>query len=128
MTLENKLGIADAVELAREEERLSKKRAIELFEDKLLDFQQKFGANCRQPRRVDGRILFGGQAFLPAVVGGADFLLFVGRIKFQAEHFKDISFSQVLPSQKIVCADIIRKSSLKQDLRRAGIKKIPRCV
>ena len=37
MTLENKLGIADAVELAREEERLSKKRAIELFEDKLLD-------------------------------------------------------------------------------------------
>ena len=37
MTLENKLGITDAVELAREEERLSKKRAIELFEDKLLD-------------------------------------------------------------------------------------------
>lgn len=37
MTLENKLGITDAVELAREEERLSKKRAIELFENKLLD-------------------------------------------------------------------------------------------
>lgn len=37
MTLENKLGIADAIELAREEERLSKKRAAELFEARLLD-------------------------------------------------------------------------------------------
>ena len=30
--LENKLGIMDSAELAREEERLSKKRAKELFE------------------------------------------------------------------------------------------------
>lgn len=32
MTLENKLGITDSVQLAREEEKISKKRAIELFE------------------------------------------------------------------------------------------------
>lgn len=32
MVLENKLGIVDAAELAREEERLSKIRAVELFE------------------------------------------------------------------------------------------------
>lgn len=32
MLLENKLGITDAVELAREEERISKKKAVELFE------------------------------------------------------------------------------------------------
>ncbi len=37
MTLENKLGIIDPAELAREEERLSKKRALELFERGLLD-------------------------------------------------------------------------------------------
>lgn len=34
MVLENKLGITNSSELAREEERLSKKRALELFETK----------------------------------------------------------------------------------------------
>ncbi len=37
MTLENKLGINDALELAHEEERLTKKRALELFDKKILD-------------------------------------------------------------------------------------------
>ena len=37
MTLENKLGIHHSADLAREEERLTKKRAVELFEKKLLD-------------------------------------------------------------------------------------------
>lgn len=37
MTLENKLGIIDSTELAREEERISKKRALELFESGSLD-------------------------------------------------------------------------------------------
>lgn len=37
MTLKNKLGISDSVELAREEEKISKKRAIELFENRHLD-------------------------------------------------------------------------------------------
>ena len=37
MTLENKLGITSSAELAREEERISKKKAIELFEKGLLD-------------------------------------------------------------------------------------------
>lgn len=37
MTLENRLGIEGDIELAREEERLTKKRALELFEDGLLD-------------------------------------------------------------------------------------------
>lgn len=36
MVLENKLGISDSVELAREEERISKIRAIELFETDFL--------------------------------------------------------------------------------------------
>lgn len=35
--LQNKLGITDAAELAREEERISKKRAAELFESGYLD-------------------------------------------------------------------------------------------
>lgn len=37
MPLENKLGITDSAELAREEERISKKRAVELFETGILD-------------------------------------------------------------------------------------------
>lgn len=37
MTLENKLGINDALELAHEEERLTKKRAFELFDKNILD-------------------------------------------------------------------------------------------
>ena len=36
MALENKLGISDSAELAREEERISKTRAIELFETDFL--------------------------------------------------------------------------------------------
>lgn len=35
--LENKLGITDAAELAREEERISKKKAVQLFESGYLD-------------------------------------------------------------------------------------------
>jgi len=37
MTLENKLGIMNSAELAREEERISKKKALELFENGVLD-------------------------------------------------------------------------------------------
>lgn len=37
MTLENKLGITNSAELARIEERLSKKRALELFEQGMLN-------------------------------------------------------------------------------------------
>jgi cell filamentation protein len=36
MVLENKLGLNDSAELAREEERISKKRAVELFETDFL--------------------------------------------------------------------------------------------
>lgn len=37
MALENKLGLETSAELAREEERISKKKAIELFENGVLD-------------------------------------------------------------------------------------------
>ena len=37
MALTNKLGITDSTQLAREEERISKKKAIELFESGMLD-------------------------------------------------------------------------------------------
>ena len=37
MALKNKLGITDSLKLAREEERISKARALELFEKRLLD-------------------------------------------------------------------------------------------
>lgn len=37
MALENKLGLTDSTDLAREEERISKKKAVELFENGTLD-------------------------------------------------------------------------------------------
>lgn len=37
MALENKLGITGSADLAREEERISKKKAVELFENGILD-------------------------------------------------------------------------------------------
>lgn len=37
MALENKLGIDNSADLAREEERISKKKAVELFENGMLD-------------------------------------------------------------------------------------------
>lgn len=40
MALENKLGTTDSAELAREEERISKKKAVELFESGYLDTLQ----------------------------------------------------------------------------------------
>ena len=49
MALENKLGLTNSADLAREEERISKKKAIELFETGLLDTLPagKF-EHCRQ--------------------------------------------------------------------------------
>ena len=37
MALENKLGLTSPADLAREEERISKKKALELFENGVLD-------------------------------------------------------------------------------------------
>ena len=37
MTLQNKLNISDSAELAREEEKISKKKALDLFESGYLD-------------------------------------------------------------------------------------------
>lgn len=37
MVLENKLNIKDSSELARQEEKISKKKALELFEKNILD-------------------------------------------------------------------------------------------
>ena len=45
MALENKLGLTSSAELAREEERISKKRAVELFEI-FLEIFMILPANC----------------------------------------------------------------------------------
>ena len=49
MALENKLGLTSSADLAREEERLSKKKAVELFENGVLDRSQRVNSqHCRQ--------------------------------------------------------------------------------
>ncbi len=49
MVLENKLGITESAELAKAEEKISKKKAVELFETKLLDSLTpgKFESLCK---------------------------------------------------------------------------------
>jgi hypothetical protein len=37
MTLENKLGITDSVELSKAQEKISKKKAVELFDKNIFD-------------------------------------------------------------------------------------------
>ena len=54
--LQNKLGITDAAELAREEERISKKKAVELFESGYLD---SLAAGTYQALADIHRYLFG---------------------------------------------------------------------
>ena len=49
MALENKLGLTSSADLAREEERLSKKKALALFENGVLDTLP--AANSRPCRR-----------------------------------------------------------------------------
>ena len=48
MALENKLGLTSSADLAREEERLSKKKAVELFENGVLDTLPANSRPCRQ--------------------------------------------------------------------------------
>ena len=55
MALENKLGMTNSADLAREEERISKKKALELFESGLLD--QKFVIDLRAAFRKGARFI-----------------------------------------------------------------------
>lgn len=56
MALENKLGITNSAELAREEERISKKKALELFESGMLD---KLEAGTFSSLKAIHKYLFG---------------------------------------------------------------------
>lgn len=58
MTLENKLGINNSADLAREEERISKKKAVELFENGLLETLEvgKFSALAAIHQHLFGEI------------------------------------------------------------------------
>ena len=56
MALENKLGITNSAELAREEERISKKKAVELFESGALDKLAPGRFASLQARRVNSRL------------------------------------------------------------------------
>lgn len=56
MTLNNKLGITDSSELAREEERISKKKALQMFEENFFD---KLNAGTFQSLSEIHKYLFG---------------------------------------------------------------------
>ena len=55
VALKNKLGITDSAELARQEEKISKQKAIQIFENGLLD---KFTAGSLQSLKEIHRLLF----------------------------------------------------------------------
>lgn len=48
LALENKLNIMDSIELARMEEKISKKKAVELFENGYLDKYKAGSLRCLQ--------------------------------------------------------------------------------
>ena len=60
--------------------------------------QLQFFANLGNTLRVNRRILLGSQSLLPIFISGSDFFHVVGRVEFQAEHFKNIPFSQTQSS------------------------------
>ncbi len=91
MALENKLGITDSSELAREEERISKKRAMEMFETGYLDGLQAgtfaslqaihkylfndiydFAGIVRQVNMAKGSFRFAPVMYLEAALGNID--------------------------------------------------------
>ena len=64
MVLENKLGITESAELAREEERISKRKALELFENGILNSLEagKFNSLSKIHKYLfDGIYLFAGE-------------------------------------------------------------------
>lgn len=91
MALENKLGITNSAELAREEERISKKKAVELFERGSLDklapgrfaslqaihkalFEDiyDFAGELRTVNRAKGNFRFAPLMYLEAALGNID--------------------------------------------------------
>lgn len=91
MTLENKLGIADSEELAKAEEKMSKTKAIELFEKGLLDtfeagtfkglsqihkylFEEiySFAGKIRSENIAKGGFRFAGAMYLETALGNIE--------------------------------------------------------
>lgn len=91
MTLENKLGIENSADLAREEERISKKKAVALFEKGLLDqleagkysalkaihkylFEDiyEFAGEMRKVNIAKGNFRFAPLMYLEAALGNID--------------------------------------------------------
>lgn len=91
MTLDNKLGITDSAELAREEEKISKKKAVELFETGYLDSLEAgtfdalakihkylfediydFAGNIREVNIAKGGFRFAPLMYLEAAISNID--------------------------------------------------------
>ena len=63
MALENKLGLTSSADLAREEERISKKKAMELFEKGILEISLPASfLHCKQSINTSLRIFTTVQA------------------------------------------------------------------
>ncbi len=60
MALENKLGLTSSADLAREEERLSKKKAVELFENGKYLFEDIYAPGWQRVISVCAADLSGG--------------------------------------------------------------------
>ena len=69
MALENKLGIKSSAELAREEERISKKKAVELFENGMLE---KFAGKIRTVNISKGNFRFAPLMYLETAIKNVD--------------------------------------------------------
>ena len=96
MALENKLGIKSSAELAREEERISKKKAVELFENGMLENLEagKFQTLCEIHKLIREQSVSGQRKKQLPMIGSCLFL-------WTAHRFSHIELNRVTPADTV---------------------------
>ncbi len=104
MTLENKLGLTDSADLAREEERISKKKAVWLFESGTLDALQPGTFASLQAIH---RYLFGDIYDFAGQVRTVN--LAKGNFRFAPVMYLEVALANIDKMPQSTCDEIIEK-------------------
>lgn len=114
MALENKLGITDSAELAREEERISKKKALELYDTGFLDKLDagRFSALAAIHKYLFGEIYgFAGEVRTVNLAKGNFRFAPVMYLHAALEHIDAMpqgTFDEIIKGPREVCGDECR--------------------
>lgn len=104
MALENKLGITDSAELAREEERISKKRALELYDTGVLD---RLEAGTFSALAAIHEFLFGGIYGFAGRIRTVN--LAKGNFRFAPVMYLEAALGSIEAMPQGTCDEIIEK-------------------